>query len=244
MGIVDLATMCTCAVHNQPGCNTYQKPLPAVFFFPKFAILATSYRSAEATSRQKCRKSASESAGPKRGAEESAEKVLRPSSLCIAYTEARRPKHFFGTFLDTPFGAGTFRSTFSALLSGRGFGTSVAGRQDCNPKWCSIVSVDVSDIFYFFCSGESEVPGGEGGGRLFMENSQRGGGVLPGRWGGSSGRERVCREFGGVGAKYFFSGPKSPPSSFLQVAARGAPKFAPSGAQQCVALSSSAWCPV
>ena len=49
-------------------------------------------------------------------------------------TEARRPKHFFGTFLGTPFGAGTFRSTFSALLSGRGFGTSVAGRQDCNSK--------------------------------------------------------------------------------------------------------------
>ena len=129
-------------------------------------ILATSYRSAEARSRQKCRKSASvghpqtcvypnaclgivhvsgkvpkhtsgvntglgvpssESAGPKRGAKESAEKVLRPSSLCIiciAYTEARRPKHFFGTFLGTRFGAGTFQSTFSSLLSGRGFGWS------------------------------------------------------------------------------------------------------------------------
>ena len=79
-------------------------------------------------------KSASESASPKRGAAESAEKVLRPSSLCIAYTEARRPKHFFGTFLGTPFGAGTFRSTFSALLSGRRFGTSVAGRQDCKSR--------------------------------------------------------------------------------------------------------------
>ena len=50
--------------------------------YPRFTILATSYRSAEAPSRQKCRKSASESAGPKRGAKESAEKVLRASSLC------------------------------------------------------------------------------------------------------------------------------------------------------------------
>ena len=55
-----------------------------VFCFYMVTILATSYRSAEAPSRQKCRKSASESAGPKRGAEESAEKVLRPSRLCIA----------------------------------------------------------------------------------------------------------------------------------------------------------------
>ena len=101
---------------------------------PNLTILATSYRSAEAPSRQKCRKSALESASPKRGAEESAEKVLRPSSLCISNTEVRRPKRFFGTFLGTPFGAGTFRSTFSALLSGRGFGTSVAGRQDCIPN--------------------------------------------------------------------------------------------------------------
>ena len=61
---------------------------------------------------EKCQKSASESAGPKRGAEESAEKVLRASSLIIGSTEARSPKHFFGTFLGTPFGAGTFRSTF------------------------------------------------------------------------------------------------------------------------------------
>ena len=55
-----------------------------------------------------------------------------PLSLNTASTEARSPKHFFGTFLGTPFGAGTFRSTFSALLSGQGFGTSVAGRQDCH----------------------------------------------------------------------------------------------------------------
>ena len=64
-------------------------------------------------------KSASESAGPEQGAEESAEKMLQASSLCAVSTEARSPKHFFGTFLGTPFGAGTF-CTFlpeaSALL--------------------------------------------------------------------------------------------------------------------------------
>ena len=68
-----------------------------------------------------------------RGAEESADKALRPSSLCRSNNEAQTPKRFFGTFLGTPFGAGSFRSTFLALLLGRGFGTSVAGRQDCKP---------------------------------------------------------------------------------------------------------------
>ena len=100
----------------------------------RLTILAASYRSAEAPARQKCRKSASESAGPKRGAEESAEKVLQASSLCSSSNDARSLEHFFGTFLGTPFGAGTFRSTFSALLPGRGFGTSVAGRQDCKSR--------------------------------------------------------------------------------------------------------------
>ena len=36
------------------------------------------------------------------------------------------------SLIGNPFGAATFRSTFSALLSSQGFGTSVAGRQDCN----------------------------------------------------------------------------------------------------------------
>ena len=45
-----------------------------------------------------------------------------------------------------------------------------------------------------------KIPGGEGG-------SRRRGGGRP------RGREGVCREFGGGGgAKYFFSGPKFPPS--------------------------------
>ena len=54
-------------------------------------------------------------------------------------------------------------------------------------------SVDVSDIFYFFCSGEGkgEPPRRrEGGGRFFIENPRRGGG-LPGGWVGGRGAGRV-----------------------------------------------------
>ena len=106
--------------------------LDATFIASSVTILATSYRSAEAPSRQKCRKKCFGKCRSQTGVPRKVPKKcfgLRAS--CIAYTEARRPKHFFGTFLGTPFGTCTFRSTFSALLSGRGFGTSVAGRQDC-----------------------------------------------------------------------------------------------------------------
>ena len=44
-------------------------------------------------------------------------------------TGERTPKHFFGTFLGTPFSAGTFRSTLFGTFPGRGFGTSLDGRQ-------------------------------------------------------------------------------------------------------------------
>ena len=75
--------------------------------------------------------------------------------------------------------------------------------------------VDVSDIFYFFCSregkGESEAPGG-GGGRFFIENPRRRGG-LPRGWGRGAGR--VFAGNGGGGSKYFFSGAKFPPSRVL-----------------------------
>ena len=62
--------------------------------------------------------------------------------------------------------------------------------------------VDVSDILYFFCSGEGK--GGEGGVRgqegkaflFFFENPRRG---LQEREGGRWGRERVCGEFWGGG---------------------------------------------
>ena len=77
--------------------------------------------------------------------------------------------------------------------------------------------MDVSDIFYFSCSGEAE-----GGAR----GAGRGGGFdfllkVPGEWGGSPEGEEpeapgegVCSELGnGGGAKYFVClGPKCPPS--------------------------------
>ena len=87
-----------------------------------------------------------------------------------------------------------------------------------NLEILEIVLVDVSDIFYFFCSGrgkgESEVPGGVGD-RFFIENPRRGGGGGSG-WEGPRGREGVCTgelggDFWGGGVKYFFSGPKCPP---------------------------------
>ena len=72
----------------------------------------------------------------------------------------------------------------------------------------NLPSVDVSDIFYFFLLG-----GGQGGVRgagkgrelLFTENP---------REEGRRGVGRVfARNLGGRGAKYFFSGPKLPPST-------------------------------
>ena len=71
---------------------------------------------------------------------------------------------------------------------------------------------DVSDIFYFFSSGEgsreSEAPGRRGV-RFLIENCRRGGG-LRGE-GGPRGREAVCREFGegGAGLNFFLGGRKS-----------------------------------
>ena len=52
---------------------------------------------------------------------------LQASLLLLQRLEGRST--FFGTFLGTPFGAGTFRSTFSALLSGRGFGSKSGGQK-------------------------------------------------------------------------------------------------------------------
>ena len=70
-----------------------------------------------------------------------------------------------------------------------------------NCKVAPIASVDVSDIFYFFCSGEGKgesrrQEGGEG--RFLIENARTGGGGLPGE-GGGRGLESVCWEFGGGG---------------------------------------------
>ena len=89
-------------------------------------------RSAKAPTTKGVEKSASESAGPKQGAEESAEKVLRGPSPVLFSTEARTPKHFFGTFFGNLFAAGTFRSTRFGTFPGWGFGTSLDGRHSRN----------------------------------------------------------------------------------------------------------------
>ena len=71
--------------------------------------------------------------------------------------------------------------------------------------------MDVSDIFYFFCSGGGrgfEAPERGEGGRIFIENPTRGGSA--GGEGGE-GPGGCLRGIGGGGGKYFFSGPKFPP---------------------------------
>ena len=71
-------------------------------------------------------------------------------------------------------------------------------------------------LFFLLRGEEGGVRGErEGGGSAFSLKIPGGGGV-PGEGGrGRGGREGVCREFGGIcwwGGKYFFSGPKCPPS--------------------------------
>ena len=71
-------------------------------------------------------------------------------------------------------------------------------------------SVEVSDIFYFFCSGEGKGgPGRQGaGGAGFLLKSPGGGGGSPtgGRGARGAGRVSVGNWGGGVEAKYFFRG--------------------------------------
>ena len=77
---------------------------------------------------------------------------------------------------------------------------------------------DVSDIFYFFCLGREKGVGGrsEGGGvSIFIENPRRGGSPEGGGAEGPGGCLRRIGDLGGGGAKYFFSGPKSPPRLML-----------------------------
>ena len=61
------------------------------------------------------------------------------------------------------------------------------------------ISVDISDIFNFFCAGggkgESKVPGIKGGGGVVLKNVGRGGGLSGEGGGGPKGGEGVCRAF-------------------------------------------------
>ena len=89
------------------------------------------------------------------------------------------------------------------------FDASILGVQ-----WEVFFLVDVSDIFYFFCSGRGRgSPRRREGGVGFYGKSQEGG-VSGG--GGPEGPEGCLRRIGdfflGGGPKYFFSGPKRPPS--------------------------------
>ena len=81
---------------------------------------------------EKCRKSASESAGPKRGAEESAEKGAAGSVSCTASTRRRNPEHFLRHFPRHPVSGQHFPKHFFGTFPGRGLGTSLDGRQDRN----------------------------------------------------------------------------------------------------------------
>ena len=67
--------------------------------------------------------------------------------------------------------------------------------------------VDVSDIFYFFCSGgeREEVSEEVAGGPVLLKNRGRGG-VMGGGGGGGEGRQGGGCVWGGGGAKYFFRG--------------------------------------
>ena len=69
--------------------------------------------------------------------------------------------------------------------------------------------MDVSDIFYFFCSGrrkgEFEAPGG--GGQFFIENPRRGGVFRRGGGEGPGGcLQRIWELGGGGGLNIFFRG--------------------------------------
>ena len=79
--------------------------------------------------------------------------------------------------------------------------------------------VDVSETLYFFSLGEGkgESRGDREGGQVDFLLKMTGGRGLPRGGGeGRGGREGVCGAIGG-GAKYFFSGPKCPPSYLYRI---------------------------
>ena len=87
------------------------------------------------------------------------------------------------------------------------------GRSSSAPVYLYLA--DVSDIFYFFCSGRRKggsEAAGRGGGDFFIENPREGGGLQE-RDGaeGPKGCLRRIGDWGGGGLNIFF-GPKCPPS--------------------------------
>ena len=103
--------------------------LPRFGHFPARKMAAG--KSALPSGQEKCRKSASESAGLKRGAEGSAAKVLQVRSPMLPLHRRGAWSTFLGAFLGTPFRTGTSKHFFGTF-PGQGFGTSLDGRQDCN----------------------------------------------------------------------------------------------------------------
>ena len=78
--------------------------------------------------------------------------------------------------------------------------------------------MDVSDIFYFFCSGEGKgESGATGGGGGLLKIPGGGGGPREG--GRGAGRVSAANWLNilGGGGKYFIGGPKCPPSWSLQL---------------------------
>ena len=71
-------------------------------------------------------------------------------------------------------------------------------------------------LFFLLGTGERGVRGAaRGWGTIFLLKIPGGGGVSRAGWGGASGREGVCAEFGGGGgAKYFFFGAEIPTKNF------------------------------
>ena len=73
--------------------------------------------------------------------------------------------------------------------------------------------VDVFKYFLFFPPGEGKGRGDREGGRsVFYRKSQRGGVFPQDRGGGKGAGGCLQKIWGGGGAKYFFSGPRCPPS--------------------------------
>ena len=86
------------------------------------------------------------------------------------------------------------------------------------------ISVDVSDIFYLFYSGEFEVPGGEGG-TAFYWNIPRGGGGFPGQVGGRVAGRVFVGIFWGGGLNIFFGAETPTKACICTVQQHGEPHF-------------------